>query len=127
MKSIGIPSSKYQLCLEDDQKQWHLRLRIEGAIEEELPLTHIEEKNFKDNIIDILSTAQLSLNQLQIDMLHKELWKYVENKLNPSQGSKQYGVIQDPRYAEAIQKIEILTSEIEKLTQRISQAEMKLT
>lgn len=129
MKQVSIPESKFILSLEDEENQWWLRLRINNAVEEEIPLTHLEKKTLRNNIQEVLDAAHVNLNELQINMLQENIWKFIQGKLESQKQSKKkvFGTIEDPRYNELVNRLDKLSEEIEELTDKISEQEKLLT
>ena len=123
MKEVTISGSKYILSLEEHDNQWWLRLRINTAIEEELPLTHIDSKSIKTNIEELLRLAHIQLNNLQIELLQKELWDFISDELSQPTKRREFGTIEDPRYDDLVSKIDSLTSKIDNLSNAIAEKE----
>jgi len=128
MKDVTIPGSKFILSLDDEESQWWLRLRINNAIEEQVQLTHLESKTLKTNITDLLNSAHVMLNELQISMLHKEIWEFIQQKLEEerNKGKRNFGVIHDDRVEDMIPRLNKLEDSIKLLERRISEKERLL-
>jgi len=129
MKEVSIPGSKFILALEDEENQWFLCLRINNAVEEKLPLTHLEVKTLRNNIKELMQAAHLNLNDLQIDRIHDQIWSFIQEKLQKEREAKkqQFGTIEDPRYEELVDQIEQLQEKFTALEEKISKKEQLLT
>lgn len=126
MKQVRIPGSKFKLSLEDEQNQWVLRLRIHNAVEEEVPLTHLDNKAVKLNIEDLLDSAHLNLPDIQIKLIHEEIWDFIQKRLTNQEKKRKFGVIEDDRVSGLVNRIDKLTEGIEKLEKKLSSLESKI-
>lgn len=127
MKRVRIPGSKFDCCLEDEDNQYFLRLRINNKIEVESPVTHMDKKAIRINIQDLLKAVRLELNELQIDQIHKEIISHISEILGGGKDKeRRYGLTNDPRVPNIITRIDELFQNVSKIEERLSKQEAKL-
>lgn len=128
MHKFKIPGAKYYLSLEEDQNQYWLRIRLaelSDAIEDEVPITHLDNKAIRNNIKELLVSVNLNLNDLQIDLIHKNVTDKITELLDkePEDIPFNPAIISDSQVDEIINRLDTIEKRIRKLEIEISEKE----
>ena len=129
MYAVKISGTKLSCVLENESGQWMLRIKLEEITEAEMAVTRFDRKNLLSNLESLLETINLSINDFQIKLIHKELVSQIAHLLSQDPDDKSAkdagdaAAVDDPRFSQLLSKITKLEKIISELEERISRVE----
>ncbi len=129
MYAVKISGTKLSCVLENESGQWMLRIKLEEITEAEMAVTRFDRKNLLSNLESLLETINLSINDFQIKLIHKELVSQIAHLLSQDPDDKSTkdagdaAAVDDPRFNQLLSKITKLEKIISELEERMSRIE----
>ena len=129
MYAVKISGTKLSCVLENESGQWMLRIKLEEITEAEMAVTRFDRKNLLSNLESLLETINLSINDFQIKLIHKELVSQIAHLLSQDPDDKSAkdagdaAAVDDPRFSQLLSKITKLEKIISELEERMSRIE----